>query len=126
MTPKTARSGHLGRVDCRQPHAGAVGASEDVAVVQLLFVPRISGVHAPPGFTDYKTRLQEKAQALRRETPKYKVIGELGPDHDKYFEVMVTISGKIYAREGGRSKKEAEQRAAESALYLLEDERVEG
>lgn len=91
-------------------------------VVQKLFVPRVSAVRAPPGFTDFKTRLQEKAQALHRETPKYKVIGELGPDHDKYFEVMVTISGKVYAQEGGRSKKEAEQHAAEAALFALEGE----
>jgi ribonuclease-3 len=91
-------------------------------VVQKLFVPRVSAVRPPPGFTDFKTRLQEKAQALHRETPKYKVIGELGPDHDKYFEVVVTISGKSYAQEGGRSKKEAEQRAAEAALFALEGE----
>jgi ribonuclease-3 len=91
-------------------------------VVERLFLPRLLALDAPAGFTDFKTRLQERAQALRRETPKYRVTAEAGPDHEKYFEVVVTISGKIYAREVGRSKKEAEQRAAEAALFLLEGE----
>jgi ribonuclease-3 len=90
--------------------------------VRRLFLPRLLAIDVPPGFTDFKTRLQERAQALRHETPRYKVISELGPDHDKVFEVIVTISGKVYAREGGKSKKEAEQRAAEAALFLLEGE----
>jgi len=91
-------------------------------VVRRLFLPRITALSAPAGFADFKTRLQERAQALRREMPKYQVTAEYGPDHDKFFQVMVTISGKEYAHEGGRSKKEAEQRAAEAALFLLEGE----
>jgi len=91
-------------------------------VVRRLFLPRLLSLDAPAGFTDFKTRLQERAQALHRETPKYKVTAEMGPDHDKFFEVIVTISGKNYAREGGRSKKEAEQRAAAAALFVLEGE----
>jgi ribonuclease-3 len=54
--------------------------------------------------------------------PKYQVTAEVGPDHAKYFEVTVTISNRVYAQEVGRSKKEAEQRAAEAALFLLEGE----
>jgi ribonuclease-3 len=99
---------------------GGFAAAHDA--VSRLFLPRLLAIDVPPGFTDFKTRLQERAQALRHETPRYKVISELGPDHDKVFEVIVTISGKVYAREGGKSKKEAEQRAAEAALFLLEGE----
>jgi len=93
-------------------------------VVERLFVPRIETARseAPPGFTDFKTRLQERAQALRRETPRYTVTHEYGPDHDKFFEVVVSVGGRIYARQGGKSKKEAEQRAAAAALFLLEGE----
>jgi ribonuclease-3 len=98
------------------------GYESAFAVVNRLFLPRLLAIDAPPGFTDWKTRLQERAQALRRETPRYRVTAEAGPDHDKLFEVMVTIGGRPYARQTGRSKREAEQRAAESALFLLEGE----
>ncbi len=91
-------------------------------VVNRLFLPRLLAIDVPPGFTDFKTRLQERAQALRHETPRYKVTAEAGPDHDKFFEVIVSIGGRAYAQQSGRSKKEAEQRAAEAALFLLEGE----
>ncbi len=92
-------------------------------VVKRLFLPRILGIAEPPGFTDFKTRLQETAQEIVGETPRYLVTGEWGPDHDKFFEVVVTIGGKVYARSGGRSKREAEHSAAATALFFLEAER---
>src|SRR5262249_30301590 len=92
------------------------------STVERLFLPRLLAIDVPPGFTDFKTRLQERAQALRHETPRYQVTAEAGPDHEKAFEVIVTIGGRKYARHVGRSKKEAEQRAAEDALFLLEGE----
>lgn len=75
-----------------------------------------------PGLLDFKTRLQERAQALHRETPRYAVIGETGPDHAKTFQIAVTFGGREVARADGRSKKEAEQRAAAAALQLIEQE----
>jgi len=99
---------------------GGYGAA--FSVVNRLFLPRLLAIDVPPGFTDFKTRLQERAQALRHETPRYQVTAEGGPDHRKIFEVVVTIGGRVYAQTGGRSKKEAEQRAAEAALFLLEGE----
>jgi ribonuclease III len=90
-------------------------------VVGRLFAKRLSEIEHW-GLTDFKTRLQERAQALRRETPRYAVVGEFGPDHDKYFEVSVSLHGEVYASQPGRSKKEAEQRAAAAALFRLETE----
>jgi ribonuclease-3 len=98
------------------------GFSAAFDVVSKLFVPRIAAIEEPPGFTDFKTRLQERAQALRKQTPRYEVTAERGPDHNKLFEVMVSIGGRIYSRQGGKSKKEAEQRAAAAALFLIEAE----
>lgn len=98
------------------------GFAAAIEVVTRLFGTRIASLDVPPGFTDFKTRLQERAQALRGEVPKYVVTFEWGPDHDKYFEVKVLIGGKKYALQGGKSKKEAEQAAASEALGLLEDE----
>ncbi len=98
------------------------GYEQAFAVVSRLFLPRIASMDEPPGFTDFKTRLQERAQALRHETPRYRVTAEYGPDHDKFFEVIVSVAGRVYARQGGKSKKEAEQKAAAAALFLLEGE----
>jgi ribonuclease-3 len=68
---------------------------------------------------DYKSRLQERAQALFQTVPVYEVIGEEGPDHDKRFLVALTVGGQERSRATGRSKKEAEQNAAAAALAEL-------
>lgn len=68
---------------------------------------------------DFKTRLQERAQELYRATPTYKVEGEFGPDHDKVFEISVSIGEQRLAVGRGRSKKAAEQDAARQALERL-------
>jgi ribonuclease-3 len=74
---------------------------------------------AAAGGTDYKTRLQERAQAQRLQ-PRYAVVGTEGPDHDKTFEVALYLGERELARARGKSKKEAEQRAAERGLAVLE------
>lgn len=65
---------------------------------------------------DSKSRLQEKAQALGYSTPKYVVIKEAGPDHNKSFTVEVQINNKTVASGSGKSKGIAEQSAAQKAL----------
>jgi ribonuclease-3 len=102
---------------------GGFAAAFELA--RRLFAPRFDAIVAEPaGQADAKTRLQERAQALRRETPRYQVIGESGPDHDKTFEVAVSLAGKELARASGKSKKDAEQRAAALAIGKLVDEAV--
>ncbi len=68
---------------------------------------------------DYKTQLQEYTQAIFREVPVYLLLSEQGPEHSKTFEVAVLVRGKIWGRGKGKSKKEAEQRAAEEALRMI-------
>ncbi len=65
---------------------------------------------------DPKSLLQEKVQAKSLPAPKYQVVSEEGPDHNKNFVVEVTINGKAGAKGKGRSKSEAEQDAASNAL----------
>ena len=65
---------------------------------------------------DPKSRLQEIVQAKGVIAPKYTVVAEAGPDHAKEFVVEVVIDGKPLATGAGRSKGEAEQKAAEEAL----------
>jgi ribonuclease-3 len=68
---------------------------------------------------DYKTQLQELAQARLRVGPRYRVVAETGPDHAKLFDVEVELRGEVVGRATGRSKKDAEQGAARLALEAL-------
>ena len=68
---------------------------------------------------DYKTKLQELVQETPGAALQYAVVGESGPDHDKTFEVQVSLNDKPVASGRGRSKKAAEQQAARHALEKL-------
>lgn len=70
-------------------------------------------------YRDYKTALQEICQNRFKETPKYTMIREIGPDHDKVFEIGLAVAGMIRTTGTGKNKKEAEQRAAQKALEEL-------
>jgi ribonuclease III len=69
-----------------------------------------------PGENDYKTQVQEWCQRRFESLPSYAVVRESGPDHDKLFEVELSVNGTVVGRGTGRSKKEAEQSAARQAL----------
>ncbi|MCC6273057.1 MAG: ribonuclease III [Deltaproteobacteria bacterium] len=71
-------------------------------------------------YKDYKTQLQERAQVLFKTVPKYKLVKESGPDHDKTFEINLTIRGELMGVGVGKSKKNAEQAAAKAALERIE------
>ena len=72
-------------------------------------------------FQDRKSLLQEELHARGFTEPTYQVVEELGPDHSKQFVVEVHIEDKLLAQASGKSKKEAQQRAAAKALEDLED-----
>jgi ribonuclease III len=72
------------------------------------------------GNKDFKSILQEAVQSRFKLTPKYRVIGESGPEHEKQFEVEVLLGHDPYARSIGKSKKEAEQSAAKETLAMLD------
>ena len=69
-----------------------------------------------PGAGDYKTQLQEWCQKRHDTLPRYATVRETGPDHQKLFEVELSIQGEVVGVGSGRSKKEAEQQAAKQAL----------
>jgi ribonuclease III len=87
--------------------------------VDGIFRPVIEKAGTEPLDRDYKTRLQEFCQARYGKTPTYRVVGDSGPDHAKVFEVEILTGKSVLARGRGRSKKEAEQRAAQDALEIL-------
>jgi len=65
---------------------------------------------------DYKTRLQEWCQKQYDVLPHYRIVKETGPDHQKTFDVQLTVRGEVLGVGVGRTKKEAEQMAAKQAL----------
>jgi len=72
-------------------------------------------------YKDYKTLVQEISQTRFKEMPRYTLIDEYGPDHDKAFEIRLSIAGVIIACGTGKSKKEAEQQAARKAYEELRE-----
>lgn len=77
---------------------------------------------------NFKSLLQQYAQENFNSTPSYVLLDEKGPDHNKCFELEVTIASQHYPSAWGTNKKEAEQKAAFNALVelgVLEDDNEE-
>lgn len=94
------------------------GFTAAFAILERHFGPLISEQPSSINGQDFKSRLQEVVQATLQETPRYRIVSESGPDHDKRFCVAVTV-GEIESRGEGKSKKLAEQAAARNGLALL-------
>lgn len=90
----------------------------------LLEEMRARGVSVA-GAGDFKSSLQEYLQARRQPPPVYRIVDQVGPDHDKVFTVDVQASGRTLGEATGRSRKEAEQQAARAALDALRDGSVD-
>lgn len=97
------------------------GFDRTAAFTGRLFEPLIEAgtVATVAVYRDYKTAAQEVCQNLFQELPRYAVLAETGPDHDKRFEMGLFIGEKPIATGTGRNKKEAEQQAAKTALETL-------
>jgi len=96
------------------------GFDAALGIVRKLFPPNTRMAVCGPVSGDAKTGLQEVVQGSFKCAPTYRVVSEKGPDHGKVFEVAVLVNGRELARGEGRSKKEAEQRAAAQALKRLQ------
>jgi ribonuclease-3 len=95
----------------------AFGYEPTAAAVVDAFAPEIDEALEHP--VDFKSALQERL-ARRGELVSYAVVEEQGPPHDRVFAVSATIDGVEIARGAGRSKKDAEQEAAQAALAALQ------
>jgi ribonuclease III len=94
------------------------GLEASAEVVHLLFDPLIDAASALGAGLDWKTSLQELAAEHGLGVPEY-LIEDEGPDHMKTFTAQVRVGEKRYGNGIGRSKKEAEQAAAETAYGEL-------
>jgi ribonuclease-3 len=94
------------------------GLNEASALVHRLFDPLIEASAGLGAGLDWKTSLQELTATVGIGVPEYAVT-ESGPDHEKMFQATARVGGADYGMGSGRSKKEAEQQAAEAAWTSL-------
>lgn len=92
------------------------GYERTAAAVVEAFEPQVQEALTHP--VDFKSTLQERL-ARNGRVPEYRVVAELGPPHDRTFEVEVAVAGEVVGKGAGRSKKQAEQEAARVALETL-------
>ena len=94
---------------------GGMGAAKQFIQKFILVEVPVKKLHN----VDYKTSLQELVQQKKNQVLSYALVGESGPDHDKHFEVEVSLNGKVVGLGSGSSKKRAEQDAARVAIESL-------
>jgi ribonuclease-3 len=95
------------------------GLKAAATLTHRLFTPHLESL-AAPSLLDFKTALQEFTQARYKTSPTYQLLSETGPGHARHFLGEVTLLGRPLARGEGRTKKQAEQRAAQQALGILQ------
>ena len=89
-------------------------------LVRRVFALPLKRIDSPKMVHDFKSRLQEVTQKMDKMMPRYRLVEEKGPPHDRRFVVEIVYQEKTLAQGEGRSKKEAEQHAAREALLCLE------
>jgi ribonuclease-3 len=100
-----------------------LGLDDTRRLIERLFRPLMEAYARGEGDRDYKTILQELASRELHAMPEYR-LEERGPDHEKEFTATVFLDGQAMGTGVGRSKKEAEQRAAREAFDHM-SERIE-
>jgi ribonuclease III len=94
------------------------GLSEADRIIHALFDELLDDVATVGAGLDWKTSLQELTAERGLGVPEY-VMSSTGPDHEKTFTARAHVAGELFAASTGRSKKEAEQLAAETAWRMI-------
>ena len=97
------------------------GFPKTMEIIRRLFSPFLERIGTSEMVQDFKSLLQEYTQQAFKALPKYSLVEETGPDHDKTFRVALTLNGRVLAQGEGKSKKEAEQMAAKEAFSCLKE-----
>ena len=84
--------------------------------IEKNILSKLDGILEAGSWRDAKSQLQEVAQRIDGHTPVYKVLEEVGPDHDKVFTLGVFVGGVLKGKGSGSSKQAAQQVAAEAAV----------
>ena len=109
--------------NCFEAVVGAIyldlGYDAAKSLIDSAILTTFAEILSSGSWLDPKSRLQEVAQSQLGATPVYRVVEEVGPDHDKIFTIAAEVDGKIYGSGKGPSKQAAQQVAAEAALKKL-------
>lgn len=92
-------------------------------IVLRVLLPEIEQVVAGE-HGNHKSALQQIAQRLHGDCPRYKVLDEQGPDHNKCFKIAAEIAKVTYPAAWGANKKDAEQKAAMNAIAAINGEEI--
>ena len=95
------------------------GFPEALRIITKLFSQSLNKINLGKSINDFKTELQEYSQDTFQSPPEYRIEKETGPDHNKTFYVSVYLKENLMGKGKGKSKKEAEQKAAKEALACL-------
>lgn len=113
--------------NCFEALVGAIYLDQDSKVVEKflleLLIPRLEQTIKTQRFKDSKSLFQEFIQSREKITPNYTVLKESGPDHKKTFTVGLLVDKKLWTKGTGKSKLEAEEQAAKTALEKTQEKR---
>ena len=84
--------------------------------INKYIISKLDGILETGSWRDAKSHLQEVSQQIDSQTPQYRVVEEVGPDHDKIFTLGVYVADKLMGIGSGPSKQVAQQQAAQAAL----------
>jgi len=103
---------------------GGLQSARDFIVGHVLDAPFFgdeeAGTDVQPAITNFKSALQELAQARKLPQPRYTIVREMGPEHAKIFTIEVRLGKEWTAQAEGRTKKVAAQRAARTVFERLQ------
>jgi len=90
------------------------------AFITKHILTKLDSILESGSWRDPKSHLQEVSQRIDNQTPLYKVLEEVGPDHDKVFTLGAYVGTKLMGQGSGPSKQAAQQQAAQAALKAYE------
>lgn len=96
------------------------GYEQSAKFIHQHILSKLDAILSEGSWRDPKSHLQEVSQRIDGATPVYKVIEEVGPDHDKVFTLGAYVNGTLMGKGVGPSKQSAQQQAARAALSAYE------
>lgn len=92
------------------------GYDDAATFIHKYIISKLDDILEFGSWRDAKSHLQEVSQRMDNQTPQYRVVEEMGPDHDKVFTLGVYVGDKLIGTGSGPSKQVAQQQAAQAAL----------
>lgn len=92
------------------------GYADAEVFISKHILSKLDGILKSGSWRDPKSHLQEVSQRIDNQTPQYRVLEEVGPDHDKTFTLGVFVGDKLMGQGTGPSKQQAQQQAARAAI----------